>query len=104
MKFIFHHPVASIDIRREQQNPTLDDEEGYFPSGNEKPDEHAEMEIEDYTSKLKRDIFPCFREREVKRNLSEAYIQARCINEQDSAQVFYEGKDTVLMFQACKKE
>ena len=30
MKFIFHHPIGSIDVRREQQNPILDDEEGTF--------------------------------------------------------------------------
>ena len=62
------------------------------------------MEIEDYTSKLKRNIFLSSREREVMRNFSEACVQARCINEQDSARVFYEGKDIVFMCQACKKE
>ena len=62
------------------------------------------MEIEDYASKLRRNIFPCSIEREVMHNFSEACVQARFINEQDSAHVFCEGKDTVFMYQASKKE
>ena len=92
--------MGDVDIGENDGNDCDD----VSSSSNSESDEQEPFHIQDYMSAMKRNLFPCTKEKFVMESVLSKILDTVNLNSQEMEGCFFKGKDKFCSCSLCKKE